>query len=114
MFPVAFSARYNTVPIPSDPTSNNNNSNDIPIEITRSHPNKSIPTSGPVPILSIEPLAIGCSDGAVRFFSRTEGRVVKSVRGPNGRSDPVVGPVSIDPRTRVVPLVVEEDAGEGE
>ncbi len=66
------------------------------MDITQSKLNSATPTSKPTPILSTNLLAIGCSDGAMRFFSLVERRVVKSVRGPNGRNDPVVGIVSVN------------------
>lgn len=65
-------------------------------EITPYHLNNATPTSMPIPILSTDLLAIGCSDGAVRFFSQRRGKVVKSVRGPNGRGDAVVRIVSMN------------------
>jgi len=67
------------------------------IEINQSTLNKSNITSKLVlPILYTNIIAIGCSDGAVRFYSRIEQKVVKSVRGPNGKTDPVVGILSIN------------------
>ena len=50
-----------------------------------------------IPILSTNLLAIGCSDGAVRFYSKWDRKIVKSVRGPNGKNDPIVGILSINP-----------------
>jgi hypothetical protein len=72
-----------------------------------------IPTSAPLPI-STSVFVYGCSDGAMRFHDlapssklSTTGRnssssggrqsTIKSVRGPNGRSDPVVAILNIDP-----------------
>ena len=60
------------------------------MDITQAKLNNAIPTSKPLPIASTQLLAIGCSDGAVRFYSLRDRKVVKSVRGPNGRMDPVV------------------------
>ena len=76
-----------------------------------------VPTSPAVPITA-SVLAIGCSDGTVRFYDmdrRDSGRsggssnkknaptpaggsgtVIKSVRGPNGRNDPVVRVVNVN------------------
>lgn len=72
-----------------------------------------IPTSAPLPI-STSVFVYGCSDGAMRFHDLAPsskrissssssigsgGRqsTIKSVRGPNGRSDPVVAILNIDP-----------------
>lgn len=76
-----------------------------------------IPTSAPLPI-STSVVVYGCSDGAMRFHDlapsklSTTGRIssssssigiggrqstIKSVRGPNGRSDLVVAILNIDP-----------------
>jgi hypothetical protein len=72
-----------------------------------------IPTSAPLPI-STSVFVYGCSDGAMRFhdLAPSSGRIssssssigsggrqstIKSVRGPNGRSDPVVAILNIDP-----------------
>ena len=67
------------------------------IDIKQSKLNNSYPTSKPIPILSTNLLAIGCSDGAMRFYSIQDRKVVKSVRGPNGRNDPVVGILAVQP-----------------
>eukprot|EP00557_Chaetoceros_sp_GSL56_P009716 CAMPEP_0176478852 /NCGR_PEP_ID=MMETSP0200_2-20121128/1411_1 /TAXON_ID=947934 /ORGANISM="Chaetoceros sp., Strain GSL56" /LENGTH=1023 /DNA_ID=CAMNT_0017874825 /DNA_START=103 /DNA_END=3171 /DNA_ORIENTATION=+ len=67
------------------------------VEINQVKLNNTIPTSKPIPILSINLLAIGCSDGAMRFYSICDKKIVKSVRGPNGKLDPVVGIVAVHP-----------------
>ena len=89
------------MPIPTIPSKNTSNeqTQKTLVEITQSHLNRSHPTSKPIPVLSMNLLAIGCSDGAIRFFSSVDGKVVKSVRGPNGRADPVVRLVSVNPRS---------------
>jgi len=67
------------------------------INITQPKLNNALPTSRPMPILSTNLLAIGCSDGAMRFYSIQDKKVVKSVRGPNGRQDPVVAILAVQP-----------------
>jgi hypothetical protein len=67
------------------------------VEINQVKLNNALPTSKPIPIVSINLLAIGCSDGAMRFYSICDKKVVKSVRGPNGKLDPVVGIVAVHP-----------------
>ena len=64
-------------------------------EIPKNKLNGVKPTSSAIPILSTNLLAIGCADGAMRFYSLLEGKICKSVRGPNGREDPVVKLISI-------------------
>ena len=64
-------------------------------EISKSKLNGTKPTSNAIPILSTNLLAVGCADGAMRFYSLLEGKICKSVRGPNGREDPVVKLLSI-------------------
>lgn len=75
-----------------------------------------VPTSPAVPITA-SILAIGCADGTVRFYdmdrrdgggsgsnskknapssSGGAGAIIKSVRGPNGRTDPVVRVVNVN------------------
>ncbi len=73
------------------------NQNHEIIDITKSTLNKSNITSKYVlPILSTNLLAVGCSDGAMRFYSKLEQKIIKSVRGPNGKTDPVVGMLSVN------------------
>ncbi|GFH56232.1 hypothetical protein CTEN210_12708 [Chaetoceros tenuissimus] len=67
------------------------------MEINASTLNNAIPTSKPIPVLSTNLIAVGCSDGAMRFYSLVDGKIVKSVRGPNGRSDPVIHIVAVQP-----------------
>jgi hypothetical protein len=67
------------------------------VEIGQVKLNNALPTSKPIPILSTNLLAIGCSDGAMRFYSICDKKIVKSVRGPNGKLDPVVGIVAVHP-----------------
>eukprot|EP00957_Ditylum_brightwellii_P161833 12322032-Ditylum_brightwellii.AAC.1 len=57
--------------------------------ITRADLGSPYATSTALPITP-DILAIGCSDGTIRFFSISEKKVIKSVRGPNGRNDPVI------------------------
>lgn len=66
-------------------------------EINQNILNKSLPSSKPVTCCDSNLLLIGCSDGAMRFYSKHEHKVIKSVRGPNGRADPVVDIVFINP-----------------
>lgn len=67
------------------------------VEITSHTLNKTNITSKQViPIISTNILAIGCSDGAMRFYSILDKKIVKSVRGPNGKNDPVVGIISMN------------------
>ena len=66
-------------------------------EINQNILNKSIPSSKPIPCCNSNLLVIGCSDGAIRFYSKLDKKIVKSVRGPNGRSDPVVDIVFVNP-----------------
>lgn len=56
-----------------------------------------LPTS-PATVVAASMLAIGCSDGTVRFFDMDHmgGKIVKSVRGPNGRGDPVVRVLNVN------------------
>ena len=81
----------------SSPSSTTSPINEI-IEISaKSTLNKSkISSNHVIPIISNNLLAIGCSDGAMRFYSIMDQKVVKSVRGPNGKSDPVVGVISLN------------------
>ncbi len=67
------------------------------IEITNNTLNKANITSKRIiPVTSTNLLAIGCSDGAIRFYSLCDKKIVKSVRGPNGKNDPVVGILCIN------------------
>ena len=67
------------------------------IEITNSALNKAgISCQQIIPIASTNLVTIGCSDGAIRFYSICDEKIVKSVRGPNGKNDPVVGIVSMN------------------
>jgi len=65
-------------------------------EISTNDLNNAMPTSKPISVLSTGLLAIGCSDGAVRFYSHRRQKIIKSVRGPNGRGDAVVGIVPMN------------------
>jgi hypothetical protein len=71
-----------------------------------------VPTSPPLPI-SASVFVYGCSDGAMRYhdlsgisssstnttttIGRKPSTTIKSVRGPNGRNDPVVRILNVDP-----------------
>lgn len=66
-------------------------------EINEDILNNSLPISKPITFCDDGILAIGCSDGAVRFYSTYEHKVIKSVRGPNGRLDPVVDVIPVNP-----------------
>jgi hypothetical protein len=67
------------------------------VEITSQTLNKTnITCKRIIPILTTTLFAIGCSDGAMRFYSTCDGKIVKSVRGPNGKNDPIVGIISMN------------------
>lgn len=50
-----------------------------------------------IPIQTPNLLAIGCSDGFIRFYNIIQQKVVIAIAGPNGRNDPIVRIVSTNP-----------------
>ena len=92
---------YSFEPVPFSITGHaksklNTNDNMILADITSSKLNKSNPTSTAIPALLSFVLAIGCSDGTMRFYDMITRKVIKSVRGPNGRNDPVVKIIGVN------------------